>query len=99
MSDQKVSSAAATVALPLLLPVPIIGSLVGFHFLNLLMRTLQRAVSMLRTTDVPLLKDVLYQPATFFSSLLTSSFGTKFSPNATHVLLGALILVVLLKAR
>ena len=80
----------------LAIPLSVLAATVGFLALNSVVRLLVLATTWLKGSDIALLRQTLYPPVKAMTAPLTSAFGKSFSPNATHVLLGALIIVLVL---
>lgn len=82
------------IAAPLAIPASVIFSLLGFHFIGVVQTLLANAVRAIRQSNIDLLDSVAKPPLAFLLQLLQGSFGSKFSPSATHVLLGAIIVII-----
>jgi hypothetical protein len=80
----------------LAIPASVFASLIGFLALNQGILLLQNITTFLKASDIDLLRQSLYPPFKVLTSQFTSVFGTRFSPNATHVLLGAVIVVMVI---
>jgi hypothetical protein len=82
------------IAAPLVIPGTVVFSLLGFHLINVLQTLLANGVKAIRQSKIEVLDSLLKPPLAFVLNLLQSSFGSKFSPSATHVLLGAIIIII-----
>ena len=80
----------------LAIPASVFGSVIGFLALNQVMALLIKTATFLKTSDIELLRKTVYPPFKVVHHQLTSIFGTRFTPNPTHILLGALIIVVVM---
>ena len=83
----------------LAIPASVFGSMIGFLALNQMMALLQNTASFFKSSDIELLRKTIYPPFKVLTSQVTATFGTKFTPNPTHVLLGALIIVIVVMRR
>lgn len=82
------------IAAPLAIPASVLASLLGFHLVNVIQTLLTNVVRNVKQSNIDLLDSVVKPPFAFMLNLMQSSFGTKFSPNVTQVLLGAIIVVI-----
>ena len=82
------------IAAPLAIPASVIFSLLGFHFIAVVQHLLASGVKAIKQSNIDLLNSVFKPPLAFVLNLMQSSFGAKFSPNATQVLLGAIIIIL-----
>jgi hypothetical protein len=80
----------------LAIPLSTVGAVIGFLALNRVVSIFYNITMWLKSSDVELLRQTLYPPFKAVTSPLNSAFGKSFTPNATHVLLGALIIVLVL---
>lgn len=80
----------------LAIPLSVLAATIGFLALNSVVVLLVQATTWLKGSDIALLKQTLYPPVKAVTAPLVSAFGKSFTPNATHVLLGALIIVLVL---
>jgi hypothetical protein len=80
----------------LAIPLSTLGAVIGFLALSTVVSAFVKITTWLKGTDVEFLRQTLYPPFKAVASPLNSAFGRNFAPNATHILLGAVIIVMVL---